>query len=309
MLAKFAYYCFVYPISRLPLYVIYVMSDLMCFFLYYVFGYRKKIIIGNLTRSFPEKSTAEIKQIARKFYHHFTDILAEGIKNLSISEKQLRKRMVVKNPELMKDLFDKELSVLLVSGHYNNWEWLITAQNFLFPHQAVGIGQPMTSKFWDKKINTKRARFGMRIIHASNVRKKLELWTAEKLAILTLSDQSPPNTHKSYWMDFLNQKTAVLFGAEMLAFQYNMAVVYFETSKVKRGYYSIELKLITENPHLCRYGEITEKHTHLLEKTIQKAPEFWMWSHKRWKRTLPDDFDALRTQQKRTFEEKMAQLN
>lgn len=306
--SKILYYFIVYPISCLPLRLLYPLSDVLFFFLFYVVGYRKSVVRENLVRSFPQKSLKEIQAIERKFYHHLSDILIEGIKNLTISEKKLKKRMKIKNPELMIKLFEKEKSVLLVSGHYNNWEWFIKAQNILFPHQAVGIGKPMTSQFWDKKINVKRSEFGMRVIHANNLHKKLNWWSGEKLAILTLSDQSPGDTHKSYWMDFLHQKTPVLFGAEMLAYQYNMAVVYFETSKLKRGFYEITLKLITENPRDCPYGEITEKHTQRLEKTIQKEPAYWMWSHKRWKRPLPKDFAALRTQQKEAFEMKMKKV-
>lgn len=308
MISKFFYYLIVNPVSHLPLRILYVFSDTLFFVLFYVVKYRKKIIRDNLTRSFPQKSIKEIQIIEHQFYRHLSDILIEGVKNLSISEKKLKKRIKVVNPEIMQDLFDKEKSVLLVSGHYNNWEWLIKAQNILFPHQAVGIGQPMTNKFWDKKVNSKRSSLGMRVIHAKNLHEKLNLWSQEKIAILTLSDQSPLDTHKSYWMDFLNQKTPVLFGAELLAHQYNMAVVYFETKKIARGKYTIKLQLITEDPRRCAYGEITEKHTRLLEQTIVNTPAFWMWSHKRWKRAQPKDFDELRKEQERNFKTKMASI-
>jgi KDO2-lipid IV(A) lauroyltransferase len=309
MFSKILYYCIVYPLSRLPFGVLYPISDFLYFVLFRLIAYRKKVVINNLKHSFPGKSSKEIRQIAQKFYRYLADVLIEGIKNISISEKQLKSRLKVENPEIMDELFAMQKSVLLVGGHYNNWEWLIAAQNMLFKHQAVGIGQPMSNRFWNTKINEKRSRFGMRVIHAKNLKEKLALWSNEKLSILTLSDQSPAKTNKSYWMNFLNQHTAVLFGAEMMAHQYNMAVVYFETKKIKRGHYLMKLKLITDNPTLCKYGEITEKHTHLLEKTILNDPQFWMWSHKRWKRTPPDDFVTLRAEQEKNFNQKMEVLN
>ncbi len=304
MLSKIVFYVFVYPSSHLPLGILYFFTDVFYVFIYYIIGYRKKVIFQNLRNSFPEKSEQEIKSIAQKFYRHFTDLLAEGVKNLSISQKQLLKRVKIENPELMQRLYNENRSVLLVSGHYNNWELLITSQSLLFPHQAVGIGKPLTSKFWDKKLNELRARNGMRIINSRNVNEKLTKWKDESIAILSLSDQSPGDSFKSYWMEFLNQPTAVLFGTELLANEYDMAVVFFHMKKVKRGHYTIEMELITENSRNEPYGLITEAHTKKLEQIIQQKPEFWLWSHKRWKREIPEDLAELKAEQKKRFEQK-----
>lgn len=259
---------------------------------------------NNLKKSFPEKSDLELKIIQRKFYRHFTDLLAEGIKNLSIAEKELRKRIQVENPEVMNNLYTAGKSVLLVSGHYNNWEFIITGQSLLFPHQAVGIGKPLTSKFWDKKLNELRARFGMRIINHTNVNSCLKEWENERLAILTLSDQSPGDSKKSFWTTFLNQPTAVLFGAELLANQYDMAVVFFHLKKIKRGHYALQLELITDTPREEEYGYITNVHTQKLEQIINHKPQYWLWSHKRWKREIPENIEELKQQQRNAFESK-----
>jgi len=308
MLGKFAYYCIVFPISKLPLWCIYLLSDLL-YGAFLLVPYRKKVVTDNLKRSFPNKTHKERAIIRRGFYRHFTDIIAEGIKNLSISENELRERYTVKNPQILEDLYKENKSVLLVSGHYNNWEWLICAQNFLFSHQAMGIGMPMTSKFWDKKINDRRQRFGMIVVHAQNFREKINQMHDVPIAILTLSDQSPYNSRKSYWMTFLNQPTAVLFGAEMMAHQYNFAVVCYQTHKTKRGYYQMELQLITEKPKLKLWGEITEECTRLLEKSIVEQPCYWLWTHKRWKRTLPEDLDQLKAEQKQAFYNKFNDIH
>ncbi len=300
-MSALAFYIFVLPLSYLPLGFSYLLADLFYLILITVFPYRKKVIEENLKRSFPGLSHTEILKLKRRFYRHFSDILIEGIKNLSISKSELNKRFTVKNPELMQELYAKNESVILVSGHYNNWEWLITSQSFLFPQKAYGIGMPMSSKFWDKKINSLRQRFGMKVIHSGNFKDAIEE-SDEPIAILTLADQSPGDANKSYWMNFLNQQSAILYGPEYMAIKYDMAVVGFIIRKVKRGYYEMELKLICDDPGKTKWGEITEVHIKMLETAIIEKPEHWIWSHKRWKRDLPTDMDKLRQQQNEKFE-------
>jgi KDO2-lipid IV(A) lauroyltransferase len=298
------YYLIVLPISFLPLGILYKVSDLLYFIFTRVFPYRKAVILGNIQRSFPSKSDAELQQLVKDFYRHFADILIEGVKNLTISKQQLKKRMVVRNPELMQELFDEKRNVILVSGHFNNWEWLISAQNLLFKHQAFGIGMPMTNKFWDKKVNQRRERFGMQVINSTNYQIKFRTFKKKPFAVLTLGDQSPANTSKSYWMNFLNQETAVLFGTEHMANDYNFAVVFFVVHKVRRGYYELELKLVTKEAKNLEWGYITEQHTKMLEEEINTNPAQWLWSHKRWKREIPQDLTTLKRKQKKYFEEK-----
>lgn len=302
-MAFIAYYLIVFPLSHLSLRIIYSLSALLYFILRFIYPYREKVILKNLRSAFPEKSEAEIQTLKHKFYRHFADLLAEGIKNLSISEKELRKRVKIKNPEIIEELYRNKQNVLLISGHYNNWEWLISAQNFLLPHKAVGIGMPMSSKFWDKKVNQQRSRFGMHIIHSKNVRDFFKT-NQDLVATLVLGDQSPGDSKKAFWMNFLNQPTAVQFGCEMLAHNHRQAVVFFATRKIKRGYYEIEFELITKDPQQNAWGEITEKHTSLLEKEILKHPEYWIWSHKRWKRDVPEDLESLKEQQRTSFNKK-----
>jgi KDO2-lipid IV(A) lauroyltransferase len=302
------YYLIVFPISFLPLGLLYKFSDFLYFIFTRIFPYRKTVIIGNIQRSFPDKSELEQQLLLKQFYRHFTDILVEGIKNLSISKKQLKKRMLVRNPELMQELYDEKRNVILVSGHFNNWEWLISSQNLLFKHQAFGIGMPMSNKFWDKKVNQRRERFGMQVINASNYQIKFRTFKKKPFAVLTLGDQSPAHSTKSYWMNFLNQETAVLFGTEHMANDYNFVVVFFIVHKVKRGYYELELKLITKDAKSLEWGQITEQHTQLLEAEIIQNPSQWLWSHKRWKREIPQDLTTLKRKQKKHFEEKFRNI-
>ncbi|HLP54509.1 MAG TPA: lysophospholipid acyltransferase family protein [Fluviicola sp.] len=297
------YYVIVFPLSKLPLWLTYRFADFFYLLLISVIPYRRKVIEQNLTRSFPGKTPKEIRKLRNRFYRHFADLLIEGIKNLGISERELRKRFVIRNPELMQGLYEKQKSVLLVSAHYMNWEWMITGQSLFFPHQAVGIGMPLSNGFWDKKINALRSRFGMHVIHAKIVKETFEKYAAESIpaATLVLGDQSPGDSLKSYWMNFLHQETAVLFGAEQLANTYDQAVVFYLPKRVKRGYYEVELVVLTEEPRSLEWGVLTEQHTRLLEQRIQEEPQYWLWSHKRWKRSVPENLASLKEQQREKF--------
>lgn len=302
-MSAFFYYLFVIPLSYLPLWISYRFSDVFYFLISNVYPYRKKVIERNLRHSFPNKSDKEIKQLRNAFYRQFCDMLIEGIKNITISKTEIQKRYVVTNPELMDELYVKNKSVLLVSAHYNNWEWMITGQQLFFKHQAVGIGMPLTNKFWDKELNTRRSRYGMKVIHAKIVKDTFEKASRDNspIATLILSDQSPQDATKSYWMNFLNQETAVLFGVEQLANSYNQAVVFYLPKRVKRGHYELTLELLTEEPRTLNWGELTEMHTKKLEEGILVNPSVWLWSHKRWKRDVPSDIQSLKTQQREKF--------
>jgi len=204
----------------------------------------------------------------------------------------------------MDKLYDENKNVLLVSSHYNNWEFLITAQNFLFKHQAVGIGMPLTNKFWDKKINTQRERFGMQVVHAKNYKAKLKELDHTPTATLILGDQNPSNPNNSFWTTFLSQDSAFFFGAEIMANQSNSAVVYASIQNKSIGHYEIELSLITDKPKDENYGFITQTYIDHLTKDCENSPEYWLWSHKRWKMNVPENLNDLKIEHKKRFEDK-----
>jgi len=278
---------------------LYRISDLFYLLLITIFPYRKKIIETNLHNSFPELHDTEIHKLRNKFYRHFADLVIEGIKNLSISKKELSKRFVFKNLELINGILAKNQSVMLISGHYGNWEWMITSLASWFDYKTIGIGMPLTNSFWDKALNERRSRFGLKVAHSGNYKAIID--PNEPNVILVLSDQSPSNSENSYWMNFLNQQTAVLFGAEFMANDQKFVPVFFQTIKVKRGYYEIEVIPFDGEITHTQYGEITEWHTQMLEKIILKQPEFWLWSHKRWKREIPMHLDELKNSQEARF--------
>ncbi len=290
-------------LSYLPLRVLYLLSDFFYLLLITIFPYRKKVIERNLKFSFPDLSIQQLNRLRNHFYRHFSDLIVEGIKNLTISKKELQKRLVVENPEVLDKLKERNTSLLLISGHYGNWEWMITSLAFLLPFKAIGIGMPLTNSFWDKSVNKRRSRFGLQVVHSKNYKEALYDGETPK-AILTLSDQSPGSSENAYWTTFLNQPTAVLFGSEFMAHEYQFTPVFFSIRKVKRGYYSLKL-IPFEKPLIdLNYGELTEWHTRLLEQEIEQNPSYWLWSHKRWKRQVPSDLAKLKEDQEKRFEER-----
>lgn len=302
MMSAILYYCVVYPLSLLPLWILYRLSDLVFLLFISILPYRKKVIQKNIENSFPDLSPRDQAVLVRGFYRHFSDLLIESIKNLSISKEELLQRMKVLNPEVLQELEKKGKSVLFVSGHFNNWEWFITSQALLVPFESYGIGMPLSNGFWDKKLTERRQRFGLKVVNAQSYK---TIFQQEKtVSVLVLSDQAPADARKSYWMDFLHQSTPILFGVEQMANEFDLSVVYFTLKKIKRGQYSVEFKLLTDEPKSLPYGALTEKHVHLLEESIIEQPCHWLWSHKRWKREVPADLDALKAVQKSKFEEK-----
>lgn len=303
MISKIAYYLIILPFSHLPLWLLYGIGDVLYLLLLTVLPYRKKVIMANIDRAFPNLSSKEKKSLARKFYRYFSNLLMESVKGLSISKTALLKRVSVENPEVMEELYAEGKDVLFVGGHYNNWEWLILIQDALFSHKAIGVGKPLSNGVFNKKMNARRERFGMTVTNNKVLKACFERYlnSDKPAAVLLLADQSPGDSLKSYWMQFLGTLTPVLYGPEYLAVSYNTAVVYYEMKRERRGYYRLYLKVLEKEPQTTSWGEITEKHAREMEKTIIENPEFWIWSHKRWKRTLPEDLNALKAQQKEKF--------
>ena len=302
MMTAILYYCVVYPLSLVPLWILYGLSDLVFLLFMSIIPYRKKVVQYNIEKSFPDLSPRDQAVLVRGFYRHFSDLLVESIKNLSISKEELLRRMKVLNPEVLQELEKKGKSVLFVSGHFNNWEWFITSQALLVPFESFGIGMPLSNGFWDKKLTERRQRFGLKVVNAKNYK---EMFQQEKaVSVLVLTDQAPADARKSYWMEFLQQPTPILFGVEQMANEFDLSVVYFSMKKIKRGQYSIEFNILTEDPKSLPYGVLTEKHVKLLEESIIDQPCNWLWSHKRWKRELPADLNALQAAQKSKFDGK-----
>lgn len=279
------YYGIIIPLSKLPFGILYGISDVLYFILFKVTGYRKKVVITNLKNSFPDKSDIEINQIASDFYRHLSDVIVESLKSFSISNEEISKRMILQNPELLNKFYNEGRSLILAGGHYNNWEWIATSLDQQINHQAIAIYKTLNNKFFDEKMRSTRGRFGLRMISTRKVTEVFEEMKNDLIAVVFAIDQSPSPKSKSYRMRFLNQDTAVLFGTEKYAKQYNLPVLFGSIQKVKRGYYTFSFVEVTSEPSITAYGEITEKITRLLEEQIIREPQYWLWTHKRWKKS------------------------
>ena len=291
MIAKIAYYIFLIPISILPYWILYRISDLIYLLLYYVFGYRKKVVFENLRNSFPSYTQKEIKGLGKKFFKHFCDIIVESIKNFTISKNQISKRIKFSNPEILSEYFEQGKNVILVGGHYNNWEMpaIAVPVNNQHNHHVVGIYKPLSNPFFNKKITSSREKFGMRMVPMKMAKDEFNGQPHGPQMIILGGDQCPSDPKKAYWMNFLNQDTGVHFGAEKYAKEHNIPLIYVSIEKVKRGYYLVHYKLISDSPTTnYNYGELTELHTKELEKDIISSPQYWLWTHKRWKRKRPN---------------------
>jgi len=284
---KLLYYLFIVPLSWLPFPLLYIKSDIIAFLLGSVIGYRKKVITANLKNAFPSKTDKEIRKLRRKFYQHFCDIFLESLKLISIKPSKLKKRFLVKNPEVLDQLYTNNRSVLLVCGHYGNWEWLASLPSFT-KHKVLGLYKVQKSKFANTVITKTRSKFGLVPVPMEEVMQSFVREKDNATAMVFVGDQSPRKQSKVHFTTFLNQPTAVLLGTEKFSKKFDHAVVFISQQMVKRGYYELELKLITDNAAATEPGFITETHTRLLEQDIVRQPHLWLWSHRRWKHKMED---------------------
>jgi Kdo2-lipid IVA lauroyltransferase/acyltransferase len=289
MIGYFFYYGLILPISWLPFKALYAFSDGLFFLVYRVFKYRKRVVNANLKNSFPTYSEQKILEIEEGFYRHLCDVVVEAFKGFTISEKDVAERMQILNPAVLDGFFEQGKSVVMVGGHYNNWELFALAIDARINHQAVALYTDLQNKVMDQKVRSSRSKYGLRMLSIHQIREALAQKQDELTATIFGSDQSPSKKQRAYWMTFLNQETAVQFGAEKFAKEYDMPVVFGLIHKVKRGFYEVHCQLITAKPNETPLGYITQMHTQLLEKAIIDKPQYWLWSHKRWKRTRSAD--------------------
>ena len=274
---------YIYPVR-----FIYMLSDVLAFLLYYVLRYRRKIVRNNLQSSFPKKSEQEIKTIEKQFYKHLSDVFAEYLLLFKANDKILNKRLEYRNLELLDELHAKGKDVILVMGHYANWE--------LFTHMATKtaytfnpVYKKQSNKYFDRLIYKLRSKQGAKPIEMEQAFRYVYNNKGKNTPILLgmICDQSPKHTHS--FVDFLNHKDTPIFeGVERIGKALDMAIIFGDVKKTSRGHYSIEYVLLCENPKDTKSGEITELHVRYLEKMIQANSQYWLWTHRRWKRTKKD---------------------
>jgi KDO2-lipid IV(A) lauroyltransferase len=279
----FIVFVFIKLFALLPFSVLYFKSNLLYYLFYYVIHYRRKVVRTNIERSFPEMQATEKLRIEKAFYRNLCDILLEGIKGFTISEKSLQKRYRFLNPELMNQYYEHGIDIVSVGSHYANWEWGIIIAPLQLHHKLYAFYTPLSNRYLDRYVRDSRGKLGTKLISLKDIR---EAFKAERNFPTTFffgADQSPSNPKAAYWMTFLNQDTPCMQGLEFFARRYKMPVVYYDVQRIKRGHYTVELKVLEKEPGKTESGEITEKYMRFLEQIIINKPEHYLWSHRRWK--------------------------
>jgi KDO2-lipid IV(A) lauroyltransferase len=277
-------YPFIYLLSRLPMRVLYALSDFFFFLMFNVIGYRKIVVLENLKLAFPEKSEEERKKIAKDFFRHLTDLIMESVKSFSISEKEMSKRYRYKNPELVNNFTKQGRSIALVAAHQANWEWSISLP-LVLDGNVNGAYTKLGNPYFEKVVRSSREKYGIIGYKTSETVKGMQKNFAEKTQglYILLSDQSPQLHKTFYWNEFFGVQVPMHTGAEMLAKRFDLVVINYITRKVKRGYYETEFQLITDTPKEFEDYQITDKYTRLTENNIKQQPALYLWSHKRFK--------------------------
>jgi KDO2-lipid IV(A) lauroyltransferase len=277
-------------VTWLPLRVLFIVSDVFFVLIYYIIGYRKKVVRTNLEKSFPEKSQKELRKIERQFYLHLCDSFVEWVYPLHRSAKEMEKHYRYLNPEVLNEFYKKGKGVVGVLGHYGNWEYLSLLPTYV-DHKVWAIYQPLKNKYFNKLITDLRSKYGVNMVTGKESIRTLiaESQAGEITLTYFLADQSPHKNKIKYRTSFLNQNTPVFLGAEQVAKKLDMALVFFDIRKVKRGKYEVFFEILCENPKDTEPHELTELHVRALEKAIEKDPAWWLWSHKRWKHANPDE--------------------
>ena len=287
IISPILYYVWLVPVSYLPFGLLYFISNIVFFLTYRVVGYRKTVVRENLRRAFPEKSLEELKDIELKFYKHFADFLMESIKSISISEKEILKRCHIINPEVPQKYYEQGKSVLVLCGHYNNWEYYAVGLAQQMKHKTRAAYQPLNNSFFNGTIKRIRERYGIRMVAIKEIPRVFEEMKNDLTMTVMVNDQSPSKPKAAYWNKFLGIETGWMMGAEKLAKRYEYPVLFGCIRKTKRGFYEVTFYEITDNPTHLKEGEILDKHTGLLEMVVRENPQYWLWSHRRWKHNKP----------------------
>lgn len=282
LISYIIFFPIIWLISKLPFRFLYLLSDGLFYFLYTIIGYRKKLVYANLKLAFPNKSERELLVIQKKFYKHLCDVFVEMAKSLHISKQTILKRYKVLNKELL--IKYSNSSIIIVCGHYASWEWSVSL-GYHTSHTSYAIYSKIKNLYFDKLMHKIRGRFNAFLIerrHTIDVMEKH--FNENKKALYGFASDQSPQLHKTfYWSEFMGVNIPVNTGFEILAKKYNYPVVFLDVQKIKRGYYQASFKLIEQTPKLRKNYALTDQFIALLESQIKHKPEYYFWTHNRWK--------------------------
>lgn len=280
-------YPFLWILSMLPFRILYLLSDCLYFLIYSVFGYRKKVVRDNLALTLPHLSDEDRLVIEKKSYHHFFDMFLEMAKTITISTDEINKRFVITNLDLIKEYESKGKSIMLLVSHYASWEWLVVL-NKKVNFKGVAVYKRVNNKYFDQLVKKIRSKYNTTLVVNNETIPRIA--NNQRMQILSIygipSDQSPMRNKNSYYNSFMGISVPVHTGAETLAKKYNLNVLYAKVTKVKRGFYECTLIPLSQDATSVPNFEITNSYLREIEKQINQAPEFYFWTHRRWKHRL-----------------------
>ena len=277
------FYLFVLLLGIVPFRLLYILSDFTSFLLRSVFKYRKDVIINNLRSSFPEYNEEKIRLIIKRTYLHLSDVFMEGIRAFTMTRRQIKERHRILNPEVLDPYFEAGNGVIIVTGHYGNWEWGALSPALQTAFHNIAFYKPLKNKWMDMMVNRNRSRYGTTLAPIRQTTSTFETYRGQAVLYLMAADQSPSNREAAYWVNFMGRETAFLHGPEKHARNNNYPVIFAAIRRVKRGFYELALTPLVEDPSKVPDGEITRLFVEKLESLIREDPANWLWSHRRWK--------------------------
>ena len=282
-------YGFLYLISLLPFPVMYFISNCIYGLIYYVFGYRKEIVMGNLSIAFPEKTQSERKKIAKQFYKNFIDTFIETIKVLSMSDAEFDKRCTG-NFDLINELAAKGKNIQILGGHMFNWEYASLALGRQINIPFIAVYGEIENKTFNKLFLQLRSKYGTILVSTATFRRRMKELIKQQYAMYLLADQNPL-PHNSYWINFFNRPAPFIPGPHKSAANNNATTIFINFKKIKRGYYSFTSEVVIENPAKYTPEQLIKKYRDFLEDIIRRQPENYLWSHRRWKYDYKDFYE------------------
>lgn len=281
-------------LARLPLTVLYRLSDVLYWLLAYLIRYRHAVITENLRQSFPDLNGRGIKRLTHGFYRNFCDLLIETIKLPGLSADELRRRVVFTNPEMVQSILQTGKPVIALASHHSNWEWLPPAA-VCYGLPADSVYKPLHSPFFEQLMLRIRSRFGPHPVPMGRLPRELVLRRDQPRIIALVADQMPDRPESAYWTHFMHRNTPFYPGLERLARSQQLPVFYVEMVRIRRGYYTATFSPIGAPPYTnLATGELIERYRDALTQTLTKYPADWLWSHKRWKHHR-EKYDRVRT--------------
>lgn len=281
-----------YLISLLPLFILYRLSDLAYFIVYHIVGYRKKVVMDNLKKAFPEKSDKEIRRIAKRFYLNFTDTFIETIKMLSMTKRQFSRMVEMDLTDLL-TLEASGKSIQLHGGHQFNWELANWKMAMELKIPVIGVYMKIKNKIFDRIFYNMRAKHGTVLVSTKEFKNRMHVLLKDQYAIGLAADQNPGKPDQSYWLHYFNRPAPFVTGPDKSAIKNKNAVVFMRMIKVRRGRYRLETVVLTNGEQILKDGELTLRYRDLLEDTIRQQPDNYLWSHRRWKWEYKQEFEAL----------------